>query len=204
MRELLIGRAHLRELRDAKFSEPGEVEALVKAAGFNVLSCVSTSTALAKPADALLAQFSKRRFTLIAEPSPMTVECHLVLVHTPGFQASGISRISRGRMRDLAPDIEVFIAYNDIPSSVTRRRAGRRADAGCLAGRTARLPAGARQGLRGQSNSESSSNSPASRLPGIPFRRLSKSRPASICRRRCSARTSSSSPDIRPLHRATT
>src|ERR1051325_10975582 len=70
MRELLIGRAHLRELRDAKFSRPEEVESLVKAAGFNVLSCVSTSTALAKPADAVLAQFSKRRFMLIAEPSP--------------------------------------------------------------------------------------------------------------------------------------
>jgi hypothetical protein len=69
IRERLIARAHEREWRDGQFSTPDEVELLVKAAGFNVLNCGSTSTALAKPADALLAQFSKRRFTLIAEPS---------------------------------------------------------------------------------------------------------------------------------------
>jgi hypothetical protein len=56
----------------------------------------------------------------------MTVERNLILVHTPGdqdvqdFQA--IVRIIQG----LAPDIEVFIASNDIPSSVTRRRASKR------------------------------------------------------------------------------
>ena len=68
MRERLIARAHEREWRDAQFSTPDEVESLVKAAGFSVLSCAPTSTALAKPAGALLAQFSKQRFTLIAEP----------------------------------------------------------------------------------------------------------------------------------------
>jgi SAM-dependent methyltransferase len=70
VRERLAARAHEREWRDAQFSEPADVEALVKAAGFSVRSCAPTSTALAKPAGALLAQFSKRRFTLIAEPSP--------------------------------------------------------------------------------------------------------------------------------------
>ena len=55
----------------------------------------------------------------------MTVERHLVLVHTPGFQdVRDFEEIAR-KMRELAPDIEVFIAYNEIPSSVTRRRAAR-------------------------------------------------------------------------------
>ena len=70
MRERLVARARERESRDAQFSTPGEVEAQVKAAGFNVLSCAPTGTALAESAGALLAQFSKRRFTLTAEPSP--------------------------------------------------------------------------------------------------------------------------------------
>jgi hypothetical protein len=69
LRERLIARAHEREWRDGQFSAPDEVAALVKTAGFNVLSCAPTGTALAKPADALLAQFSKRRFTLIAKPT---------------------------------------------------------------------------------------------------------------------------------------
>ncbi len=70
MRERLVARAQQREGRDAQFSNPDEVASQVKAAGFNVLSCGATGTALAQPADALLAQFSKRRFTLIAEPGP--------------------------------------------------------------------------------------------------------------------------------------
>jgi hypothetical protein len=56
----------------------------------------------------------------------MTVERHLVLVHTPGFQdVRDFEAIAR-KVHELAPDIEVFIASNEIPSSVTRRRAGRR------------------------------------------------------------------------------
>jgi hypothetical protein len=56
----------------------------------------------------------------------MTVERHLVIVHTPGFQdVRDFDDIAR-KVQELAPDIEVFIASNDIPSSVTRRRAGRR------------------------------------------------------------------------------
>jgi len=70
MRERLVARARQRALRDAQFSAPGDVEALVKSSGFRVLNCAPANTELAKPADALLAQFSKRRFTLIAEPKP--------------------------------------------------------------------------------------------------------------------------------------
>ena len=70
MRERLVNRARERESRDAQFSTPGEVESQVKAAGFNVLSCAPTGTALAEPAGAILSQFSKRRFTLTAEPNP--------------------------------------------------------------------------------------------------------------------------------------
>ena len=55
----------------------------------------------------------------------MTVEQHLVLVHTPGFQDLRDFETPARKVRDQAPDIEVFIASNDIPSSVTRRRAGR-------------------------------------------------------------------------------
>ncbi len=56
----------------------------------------------------------------------MTVERHLVLVHTAGYQdLRDFESIAR-TVRDHAPDIEVFIASNDIPSSVTRRRAARR------------------------------------------------------------------------------
>jgi SAM-dependent methyltransferase len=68
MRERLIARARQREQRDRQFADPDEVVSLVNAAGFDVVSCVPASGELAKPADALLAKFSKRRFMLIAEP----------------------------------------------------------------------------------------------------------------------------------------
>jgi hypothetical protein len=56
----------------------------------------------------------------------MTPERNLIIVHTPGFQdVADFQEIARN-VRELAPDIEVFIASNDIPSSVTRRRAGQR------------------------------------------------------------------------------
>jgi hypothetical protein len=61
-----------------------------------------------------------------AEISPMTIERNLILVHTRGYQDvrdfEEIASIARG----LAPDVEVFIASNDIPSSATRRRASKR------------------------------------------------------------------------------
>ena len=56
----------------------------------------------------------------------MTVERNLVLVHTRGYQdVEDFQDIAR-KVHALATDIEVFIASNDIPSSVTRRHAGRR------------------------------------------------------------------------------
>jgi hypothetical protein len=55
----------------------------------------------------------------------MAVERHLVLVHTPGYQdVRDLDAIAR-KVQEQALDIEVFIASNAIPSSVTRRRAGR-------------------------------------------------------------------------------
>jgi SAM-dependent methyltransferase len=70
MRERFMARARQRELRDSQFARPDDVEALMAAAGFRILSCAPAGTDMAKPADALLAQFSKRRFTLVAEPVP--------------------------------------------------------------------------------------------------------------------------------------
>jgi len=56
----------------------------------------------------------------------MTVERHLILVHTDGYQdVRDFQEIAR-KVGELAPDIEVFIASNDIKSSVTRRHAGKR------------------------------------------------------------------------------
>ncbi len=55
----------------------------------------------------------------------MAVERHLILVHTPGYQdVADFQDIAR-KVRAQAPDIEVFIASNTIPSSVTRRQAGK-------------------------------------------------------------------------------
>jgi hypothetical protein len=56
----------------------------------------------------------------------MTISRHLILVHTPGDQdVADFQDIGR-RVAALAPEIEVFIARNDLPNSVTRRRAGTR------------------------------------------------------------------------------
>jgi hypothetical protein len=53
----------------------------------------------------------------------MTPERHLILVHTPGYQdVADFHDIAR-KVRERAPDIEVFIASNTIASSVTRRQA---------------------------------------------------------------------------------
>jgi hypothetical protein len=55
----------------------------------------------------------------------MTVERNLILVHTPGYQdVADFHDIAR-KVRERAPDIEVFIASNTIPSSVTRRQASK-------------------------------------------------------------------------------
>jgi hypothetical protein len=56
----------------------------------------------------------------------MSVERHLILVHTRGYQdVRDFQDIAR-KVQEQAPDIAVFIASNDIPSSVTRRHAGKR------------------------------------------------------------------------------
>jgi len=56
----------------------------------------------------------------------MTIERNLILVHSPGYQdVADFQEIAR-HVQELAPDVEVFIASNDIPSSATRRRAARR------------------------------------------------------------------------------
>jgi len=56
----------------------------------------------------------------------MSVERHLILVHTVGDQDVRDFHEIGSKVRALAPDIEVFIAENDLPCSVTRRRASRR------------------------------------------------------------------------------
>ena len=55
----------------------------------------------------------------------MPVERHLILVHTPGYQDVADFDDIAQKVRAQAPDIEVFIASNTIPSSVTRRRASK-------------------------------------------------------------------------------
>jgi hypothetical protein len=56
----------------------------------------------------------------------MPVERHLILVHTRGDQdVRDFEEIGR-KVEQFAPDIEAFIATNDLPSSVTRRQASRR------------------------------------------------------------------------------
>jgi hypothetical protein len=55
----------------------------------------------------------------------MIVERHLILVHTVGDQdVEDFQDIAR-RVKTLAPDIEVFIAENDLRNSVTRKRASK-------------------------------------------------------------------------------
>lgn len=56
----------------------------------------------------------------------MTADRNLVLVHTEGYQDIADFQQIAAHVQELAPDIEVFIASNDIPSSATRRRAARR------------------------------------------------------------------------------
>lgn len=56
----------------------------------------------------------------------MTAERNLILVHTPGYQdVRDFQQIARN-VQESAPDIEVFIAANNIASSATRRQASRR------------------------------------------------------------------------------
>ncbi len=56
----------------------------------------------------------------------MTPNRNLVLVHTDGYQNVADYQEIAKYVQEAAPDIEVFIASNDIPSSATRRRAAGR------------------------------------------------------------------------------
>jgi len=57
-----------REAREGAFAEPGEVETLLKAAGFNVDHCSEIGVNLAQPVESFITKISKRRFLAIAEP----------------------------------------------------------------------------------------------------------------------------------------
>jgi hypothetical protein len=56
----------------------------------------------------------------------MPIERNLVLVHSPGYQdVEDLQQIAQA-VAEMAPDIEVFVASNGIPSSATRRHASKR------------------------------------------------------------------------------
>jgi hypothetical protein len=57
-----------REAREGAFAEPGEVEALLGAAGFNIDDCSEIGVQLARPVESFIAKISKRRFLAVAEP----------------------------------------------------------------------------------------------------------------------------------------
>jgi hypothetical protein len=56
----------------------------------------------------------------------MTIERNLILVHTPGYQDVEDFQVIARTVQELASDIEVYIASNNIASSVTRRLASKR------------------------------------------------------------------------------
>jgi hypothetical protein len=76
--------------------------------------------------DGRLLVFAQRCGIQTGSRFPMSVERHLILVHTFGDQEVEDFQDIAGRVRQLAPDIEVFIAENDLPCSVTRRQAAKR------------------------------------------------------------------------------
>jgi hypothetical protein len=56
----------------------------------------------------------------------MTAERNLILVHQPGRQNRADFETIAEKVQELAGDIEAFVASNDIPSSVTRKKAAQR------------------------------------------------------------------------------
>jgi SAM-dependent methyltransferase len=68
MRERFETHSRHRETREGKYAEPGEVEALLDASGFNVRSCTRVEVKVASPMDSFLAKVSMRQFMAIAEP----------------------------------------------------------------------------------------------------------------------------------------
>jgi hypothetical protein len=57
-----------REAREGAFAQPGEVETLLKAAGFNIDHCSEIGVKLARPVESFVTKISKRRFLAVAEP----------------------------------------------------------------------------------------------------------------------------------------
>ena len=71
MRERLDAHQHRRELREGAFAEPGEIELLLDAAGFNLKKRERIDVSVASPISKLLVEkVSKRRFMAVAEPKP--------------------------------------------------------------------------------------------------------------------------------------
>lgn len=68
MRERLNAHQGRRELREGAFAEPREIEWLLDAAGFNLISCTRVDFNVAAPLDTLITKASKRRFMAVAEP----------------------------------------------------------------------------------------------------------------------------------------
>jgi SAM-dependent methyltransferase len=67
-RARLEAHARRREAREGAFAQPGEVEALLEAAGFNIDHCSEIGVKLARPVESFIAKISKRRFLAVAEP----------------------------------------------------------------------------------------------------------------------------------------
>jgi SAM-dependent methyltransferase len=67
-RARLDAHSQRRETREGAFAEPGEVELLLRAAGFNIDTCSEIGVELARPVKSFISKISKRRFVAIAEP----------------------------------------------------------------------------------------------------------------------------------------
>jgi SAM-dependent methyltransferase len=67
-RARLEAHSRRREAREGAFAEPGEVEALLETAGFNIDDCSEIGVKLARPVESFIAKISKRRFLAVAEP----------------------------------------------------------------------------------------------------------------------------------------
>ena len=67
-RARLARHSQRRELREGAFAEPGEVEFVLRAAGFAIEQCEEIGMELARPVQGFVAKISKRRFMALAEP----------------------------------------------------------------------------------------------------------------------------------------
>jgi SAM-dependent methyltransferase len=73
MRARLDFHQRRRELREGAFAEASEVEALLDAAGLNVIACTRIDVDIARPMDVFVAKISKQRFMALAEPKSAAV-----------------------------------------------------------------------------------------------------------------------------------